>query len=155
MDAYLDIETAFDGGITIVGVYSAKLGLVQMVGAEVDDVRLMKSLDQVTRLFTYNGSRFDLPVIRRQLGLDIPAQSCTHRDLMYDCWRQNLYGGLKRVEAMLGIARQSQGIDGWMAMKLWDRYDRAGDESALDRLLEYNGDDVKNLELLQQALRVE
>jgi len=38
---------------------------------------------------------------------------------MFDCWKENLYGGLKKVEEKLGIERLSKGIDGIEAMRLW------------------------------------
>jgi uncharacterized protein len=72
---------------------------------------------------------------------------------MYDCWKQNLYGGLKRVEEQLGIERTSKGIDGLMAMRLWERFRLHGDGEALQALLAYNRDDVKNLFYLEACLR--
>jgi uncharacterized protein YprB with RNaseH-like and TPR domain len=71
---------------------------------------------------------------------------------MYDCWRHGLFGGLKRVEEQLGIARRSKGIDGWDAMRLWSRYEDGGDREALEILLAYNRDDVLNLPVLESRL---
>jgi hypothetical protein len=105
----------------------------------------------VETICTYNGSRFDLPVIRRRLGLDLAKEFRSH-DLMYDCWRNGLFGGLKRVEEQLGIARRSKGIDGWDAMRLWSRYEDGGDREALEILLAYNRDDVLNLPVLEARL---
>ena len=72
---------------------------------------------------------------------------------MYDCWKQNLYGGLKRVEEQLGIYRDSNGIDGWEAMWLWEYYKEHGDEQSLTTLLHYNRDDVINLTTLEEKLK--
>jgi hypothetical protein len=44
--------------------------------------------------FTYNGSRFDLPLLRQRLGLTYAAVQ--HTDLMYKCWLKTK-GGLKVV----------------------------------------------------------
>ncbi len=71
---------------------------------------------------------------------------------MYECWRQNLYGGLKKVEKHLGITRDSLGIDGWEAMRLWERYNKNDDLQALKTLLDYNRDDVINLPILEEKL---
>ena len=151
MKAYLDIETSFDGAITIVGCYLVDRGLIQLVGGMVSDISVWRALEGVETICTYNGSRFDLPVIRRRLGLDLAKEFRSH-DLMYDCWRNGLFGGLKRVEEQLGIARRSKGIDGWDAMRLWSRYEDGGDREALEILLAYNRDDVLNLPVLEARL---
>lgn len=151
MKSYLDIETSFDGKITVIGIYDEDDSLIQLVGDDVTSDNLMKSLDKTTTVVTYNGSRFDLPVIKNRLGTDLNKHFLS-LDLMYECWRQNLYGGLKKVEEQLGITRNSRGIDGWEAMRLWDRYKHANDLQALNILLAYNRDDVLNLPLLEKRL---
>ena len=151
MKAYLDIETSFEGAITIVGLHVKDRGMIQLVGGQISDVALWRALEGVLTICTYNGSRFDLPVIRRRLGLDLSREFRSH-DLMYDCWRNGLYGGLKRVEEQLGIDRGSKGIDGLIAMRLWSRYEDWGDEEALETLLTYNQDDVLNLAILEARL---
>ncbi len=54
---------------------------------------LLKNLEDVDEIYTYNGSRFDLSLIESKLRIDL-RQCFKHTDLMYDCWRQNLKGGL-------------------------------------------------------------
>ena len=151
MKAYLDIETSFDGAITVVGLCTPDRGLIQLVGTKISDVTVWQALEGVETVCTYNGSRFDLPVIRRRLGLDL-CQAFRSHDLMYDCWRHGLFGGLKRVEEQLGIPRRSKGIDGMDAMRLWSRYEDGGDEEALQVLLTYNSEDVLNLPVLDARL---
>ncbi len=151
MKAYLDIETSFDGAITVVGLSTENRGMVQLVGGKVSDVAVWRALEGVQTICTYNGSRFDLPVIRRRLGLDLSKEFRSH-DLMYHCWRHGLFGGLKRVEEQLGISRRSKGIDGIDAMRLWSRFENNGDEEALGVLLSYNQDDVLNLPILEARL---
>jgi len=77
-----------------------------------------------------------------------------HTDLMYDCWRRNLYGGLKVVEGLLGIQRRLTGVDGYMAVQLWYDYVNNNNEQALQTLLDYNEEDVVNLRVLRQKLRI-
>ena len=158
--AYLDIETTglspADGELTIVGVYlhdGRKGKVVQLVGDEISAVKLDEITADVQILYTYNGERFDLPYIKAKLGLDLTERR-VHRDLMYDCWRNNLYGGLKAVERQLGIRRQTAGIDGRMAVQLWWDYQRCGDVTLLETLLKYNREDVLNLKMLRNKLRV-
>ena len=151
MKAYLDIETSFGGEITIVGVFCPPDRVIQLVGDEVNWTNLWNALEGVSEILTYNGARFDLPVIKRVVRLDLNKYfEC--RDLMYACWDRNLYGGLKKVEEKLGIGRASKGIDGMEAMRLWERFRLYGDESALQTLLQYNRDDIVNLCHLENLL---
>lgn len=151
MKAYLDIETSFEGAITVVGLYATDRGLIQLIDPQISDVTVRQALEGVETICTYNGSRFDLPMIRRRLGLDLCA-ACQSNDLMYRCWRHGLFGGLKRVEEQFGIPRRLKGIDGVEAMRLWSRYEDDGDEDALQILLTYNREDVLNLPVLEARL---
>ncbi len=151
MKAYLDIETTFEGQISVVGIYIPGRGLTQLTGGEVTDVALAGALEGVATVVTFNGASFDLPVIRRVVGLDI-TDLAAHRDLLHACRRRGLRGGLKRVEVLLGIDRTSDIVDGRMAPRLWRRYEMEGDEEALRELLRYNRDDCENLEILENIL---
>jgi len=159
-EAYLDIETTglslYIDNITVIGIYVVRGrggSLVQLVGEQVTKTNLLKSLDGVDRIYTYNGSRFDLPFIQSSLNVDL-VESFQHRDLMYDCWRNNLYGGLKAVEEQLGIVRRLKGINGYEAVRLWWKYQNQRDRHALRTLLEYNREDVVNLRILREVLLV-
>ena len=157
-EAYLDIETTglspVYSEITVIGIYlynGADTRFIQLVGDEISDVSLMRSLEGVDIIYTYNGSRFDLPFISYRLGVNL-TQVFSHQDLMYDCWRNNLYGGFKAVERQLGIDRELIGVDGYKAVRLWWRYVNDYDEDALSILLEYNKEDVLNLKTLKEKL---
>ncbi|MFO7996935.1 MAG: ribonuclease H-like domain-containing protein [Dehalococcoidia bacterium] len=159
-DAYFDIETTGlscqYAEITVIGMYlvnGAEDRMVQLVGQEVPCDNLLESLKGVDRIYTYNGSRFDLPFIYNSLGIDL-ATLLNHHDLMYDCWRCYLFGGLKAVEKQLRIPRQLQGISGLDAVRLWWRYLEYGDCDALATLLEYNREDVMNVEVPTERLTI-
>lgn len=161
VDAYLDIETTGlscqYAQITVIGMYlvnGAEDRMVQLVGMDVTAANLLESLAGVNRIYTYNGSRFDLPFIHEALSTDL-ATLFDHHDLMLDCWRRSLYGGFKAVEQQLGIPRKLQGVSGWDAVRLWWRYLDCGDLDALATLLEYNREDVTNLKVLRERLGVE
>jgi len=158
--AYLDIETTgldrsyYD--ITVIGVGfegRRKCRVVQLIGDRISDARLLGLLSGVDEIYTYNGSRFDMPFIKEKLSVDL-TQEFSHRDLMYDCWKNNLKGGLKVVEQKLEIGRNSKGIDGFMSVRLWWDYVNDNDEDALETLLEHNREDVVNLRVLREKLGV-
>ena len=143
--------------ITVIGIYlvnGSDSRLVQLVGREVTKDNLLDSIEGVNKIYTHNGSRFDLPFIHGSLRTDLAALF-SHHDLMYDCWRCNLFGGFKAVEQQLGITQHLQGITGWDAVLLWQRYQNYGDQSALALLLEYNKEDVVNLMALKVILAKE
>jgi uncharacterized protein YprB with RNaseH-like and TPR domain len=156
--AYLDIETTglrpAECALTVIGIYRENGRddeVIQMVGDEISRSKLVDALENTSMLYTYNGSRFDLPFINTKLGINL-AEHCTHEDLMYACWKQKLKGGLKSVERQLGIARELTDIDGLMAIQLWYEYVDQGNENSLAKLLKYNEEDVVNLRVLRERL---
>ena len=158
VEAYLDIETTglspWYSEITVVGIHlcgNFDNQFIQLVGEDITEDSLLEALKGIRIIYTYNGSRFDLPFIYCHLGINL-AQSFTHRDLMYDCWRYNLYGGFKAVERQLGIERRLKEINGYEAVRLWWRYMDYFDLDALNLLLEYNKEDVLNLKVLKERL---
>ena len=125
----------------------------QLYGSQINADGVLALLEGVDEIYTYNGSRFDLPFIKGAIGLDLRKQFA-HTDLMYACWRQELKGGLKAVEVRLGIERQSTDMNGFMAVRLWWDYINNNDTDALQKLLEYNREDVLNLHVLRERLGV-
>jgi len=159
MEAYLDIETTglsqYTSNITVIGIYkqtSQGYELIQLVGDGISSESVLQAIEGIDTLYTYNGARFDLPFIEAKLCISLQSLM-DHQDLMHDCWRQNLYGGLKAVERRLHIARDTKDITGLEAISLWWRYIRQGDEAALRTLLAYNREDVVNLKELKERLR--
>ena len=158
--AYLDIETTGLSrnycDLTVIGIAlekNSKCRVVQLIEDNLSEKMLLKSLKGVDELYTYNGSRFDLPFIDAKLGTNL-KKSFKHTDLMYDCWRHNLKGGLKVVEKLLAIQRRLTGIDGYMAVQLWYDYLNNDNEQSLRTLLAYNEEDVVNLRILRRKLKV-
>ena len=158
IEAYLDIETTglspAECMITVVGIYICRgddAEVVQLVGRDITTYNIVGALEGVGIIYTYNGSRFDLPFIYGCLGINL-VQLFDHHDLMYDCWQNNLYGGLKSVERQLGIERRLADMNGLEAVRLWWKYVDSFDLEALDKLLEYNKEDVINLKTLKARL---
>lgn len=157
-EAYLDIETTglspMDAEIMIVGVYLVGDGdgkVIQMSGEEVNKKELLKVLRGVETIYTYNGSRFDIPFIKYSIGIDI-EEEFRHIDLMYACWRRSLYGGLKAVEVQLGIPRSIRGTSGYDAIRLWREYISNQNTEALAKLLASNREDITNLKRLRDKI---
>jgi len=151
MKAYLDIETCAGGQVTVVGIYREDRGFTQLVGGEITDVRLWDALDGVEVVCTFNGDRFDLPILERQVRVDLRAQMRS-LDLLRECRTHKIKGGLKRLEQRFGIARATRGMNGWDAVRLWARYEQEGDRDALQLLLDYNREDVMNLIALERIV---
>jgi hypothetical protein len=149
--AYLDIETTGlsigRSAITVVGVYDGRRERSYVRGVNLSD--LPHALARARLLVTYNGAQFDVPFLRRafpRLRLDQ-----IHVDLRYPLRRIGLGGGLKAIEREVGIERSDEtaGLSGADAVRLWHTYE-AGDDGALDLLLDYNMADVVNLEPLAE-----
>jgi len=143
--AYLDIETTglnWSGDlITLVGLAGARRFRTYVRGVDLDE--LPADLRRYKLLVTFNGTHFDLPVLRNAFPVLPPL---LHIDLQYPMRRLGFRGGLKKLERRLGLERPDdvKGLTGSDAAKLWRRYER-GDENALDALIEYNRQDVENL----------
>ena len=158
--AYVDIETTgfspYRDELTVVGICLERgrtHELVQLYDDNLTRKNILAALDEITSLYTYNGARFDLPFIAAKLGVDL-ASELDHCDLMHHCWRRNLWGGQKAVEFQLGISRETKGMAGIDAVRLWHAYKRRGDAAALRMLLLYNAEDVTNLAHIRRRLKV-
>jgi len=102
---------------------------------------------------TFGGTRFDLPFLRAHFPkLSSPV---LHIDLKHLYRRLGYQGGLKKLEERLGLTRHTHGLTGYDAVKLWQRWKRKRDRTALRRLLLYNREDVVNLKpLLEKACQM-
>ncbi|WNY27702.1 ribonuclease H-like domain-containing protein [Methanolapillus ohkumae] len=147
--AFVDIETTglapgYDS-ITVVGIYDRKCAKTYVKGIDLEEI--VPALSKYKMLVTFNGARFDLPFIKREFP-EIEFNHL-HMDLMYPLKRIGYSGGLKSIERQLGIERDEnvKNVDGFEAVRLWRRYER-GDEEALDTLLQYNKEDIVNLETI-------
>ena len=146
--AFLDIETTglADHNYTTAVAVLDRQGLHSFVkGRNLPD--LPGFLSQYRLLVTYNGRCFDVPFLVHEFP-NLPAP-LAHVDLRFLLAKLGLRGGLKRVEAQLGLAREGPlgELDGYAAVLLWQRH-LAGDPRALDCLVRYNQEDVARLRYL-------
>lgn len=147
--AYLDIETtglAVDDAITTVAIYDGHSVRTFIQGQNLAKVAVAIPEDSV--LVTYNGRRFDLPFLRRELSCRFPQP---HVDLCPVMRAAGFGPGLKECERQLHVTRRiASGVTGADAVTLWQAY-RAGDAAALQRLVAYNTEDALSLERLLVA----
>ncbi|MGM5485404.1 MAG: ribonuclease H-like domain-containing protein [Nanobdellota archaeon] len=146
---FLDIESSGnseDDYITIFGLFD---GVNTKVMVDLDLKALEEELSKYKLIVTFNGSSYDLPLIRKKFDIlpEIP-----HIDLRHLCSRLGLTGGLKEIEKELGIKRP--GLVGQLGsgdpLTLWKMYRASGDEYYLDLLVEYNEEDVFNLKKIME-----
>jgi len=149
--AFVDIETTGLSKerniITVLGIHNTKPNIF-VHGINLEDS--VKELEKAKYLITFNGNRFDLPFIHKHLPFSKNYKSI---DLMVLFHRLGMYGGLKKIEQNVGISRDVNivGMDGKDAITLWNKYCK-GDKIALKTLIQYNIEDILNLEILLNYL---
>lgn len=149
--SFLDIETdglERDSTVTVVTVCKNNETITLTEGIDLTSETLKEALEDTSMLVTFNGSCFDVPVLKYSfpdVNFDYP-----HFDLRFGCKKVGLKGGLKLIEKEIGICRDESlaEVDGFEAVRLWKRWERNGDREALDKLTEYNRADTVNLRTL-------
>jgi uncharacterized protein YprB with RNaseH-like and TPR domain len=145
--AFVDIETtglSTADKITTIALYDGKAVKSYIRGQNLKD--FVQDAQEYGLFVTFNGTRFDLPRLRRTFGARFDQ---AHLDLLQIMRAHGYRGGLKECEHLVGIKRQVPAkISGYEAVLLWRRYEREGDEEALRLLLLYNVQDVLSLEIL-------
>jgi uncharacterized protein YprB with RNaseH-like and TPR domain len=143
---FLDIETTGLSGeydhVTVIGALANGKPALFINGVNLDEFPVY--IAQFPLLITFNGIQFDVPFLRAhfpQARLDQP-----HIDLRFVLASLGYKGGLKVVEAVLGLHRDPavENVDGFEAVRLWHQY-RRGNRQALEKLILYNLTDVANL----------
>ncbi len=149
---FFDIETTGlshrHDDVTTVTFYQGDETTTLVRGDDLTERRVRDQFRNADLLVTFNGKQFDVPFLERSFGLDVTAP---HLDLMYTCRKVGLTGGLKPIEADLGIDRDAPELTGRDAVRLWREYQR-GDERALETLIRYNRDDTRNLQILAEEV---
>jgi len=142
--ACFDIETTglepAHSTVTTLSVHCGDETTTVVRGDNLTADRVAELLD-APLLVSFNGRQFDVPFLEHEFDLSLDA---AHLDLRYPCSSLGLTGGLKRVEADIGIERDRPDLSGRDAIRLWREYER-GDDAALDTLISYNRDDAVNL----------
>ncbi len=145
---FLDIETDGNMRITCISTQMNCQSATFIRGRNLND--FLNIWQQAELVVSFNGKRFDVPIILQTFGLSrTPAQI----DLMDEARHYGLTGGLKLVEKEIGFLRSgSGGMNGMDAVELWNRFEHSGDEDALGLLKCYNREDVESLVALYKWL---
>lgn len=146
--AYLDIETTGmrigSDRISAVTLYDGRCIRWYVHGLNLDDFIL--DVQDYDVLVTFNGKSFDVPFLESSFNTKLPHAQL---DVRHALSRLGYAGGLKKCERALGLERgELAGVDGFMAVALWQEYSRTGHGAALETLLSYNIQDTLNLEPL-------
>ena len=148
--AYIDIETTglskYTNKITTIGVYDGENTRVFINGIDLEEV--FEYINQYDIIVTFNGKQFDVPFI--EYYFNDMLKNSFHLDLRYLMRELGYRGGLKVIEKNLNIVRDDEveDIDGFEAVKLWKRYEKYNCENSLNKLVQYNIEDIVNLEKL-------
>lgn len=158
---YLDIETTGLAGGT--GTYAFLVGLAYLDrGALVaeqlllrrlgDEPRLLASLRErlarARHLVTFNGRRFDWPILEARfvLARQQPAPVEDHTDLIRPArWLWHRVLGTHRLsalEAEVVGAPRADDVPGWLIPAIYVEYLRRGDRAALEPVLAHNRADL-------------
>ena len=145
---YLDIETTgldrYFNDITTIALYDGQSIKTYVRGQNLED--FIEDIQKYKVIVSYNGKSFDIPFIEHHFNIQLDH---AHIDLRYILHSLGFRGGLKGCEKQLGMDRGDlTDIDGFFAVLLWEKYQRSGDQKALDTLLVYNIQDTINLENL-------
>ena len=142
---FLDIETSgYYSDVTVIGVSDGFETQTFVKGINLNRNKVIEAINRYKMVLTFNGSSFDLPVIRKYFGYypEIP-----HIDLRHVCSKIGLNGGLKSIEQQLGIKRDNEvkTVTGSDAVLFWELWKRTGERKYLELLIKYNAEDCENL----------
>jgi len=137
---FLDIEVDSYGRIVVVGISNYYQTNTFVRGANLDGQLLVQELEKYKLIITFNGGAFDLPKLKKQLGIEVKTP---HIDLKPLCVKLGLKGGLKAVERKLNLKRPGHLYGN--PVQLWKAFHASGDREYLELLIEYNNEDIENL----------
>lgn len=148
-EGYFDIETNGLGRapvVTSIAIHTPAGTGTFVQGRDLG--KFLQALAGLTLLVSYNGSRFDVPILERHFRMRLPAP---HLDLCPVLRAMGHVGGLKACERRLGLTRPGGGArDGKDAVALWHRWKTADDANALHELEVYNAQDALQLRALSR-----
>lgn len=142
--AGVDIETTgLDRRARITTIAVALQDRVSVFVADDELAAAMAMIADCQLVVTYNGARFDIPMLERHFKMRFPRP---HIDLCPVLAALGLRGGLKACERAVGLRRTStHPVDGSEAVTLWEAWNTTRNVEALTRLILYNAQDACSL----------
>ncbi len=144
---FLDIEIDSYGKMVVVGISNYFSTNFFVRGVNMEKNILEKELKKYKLIVTFNGAAFDLPRLRKQLGIIIAVP---HIDLKPLCVKLGMKGGLKEIEKQLNLKRPAHLYGN--PVELWKAFHASGDREYLELLLDYNREDVENLRAVMEKV---
>jgi uncharacterized protein YprB with RNaseH-like and TPR domain len=143
---FLDIEN-YTKGITVIGLFDGYETKTLVRHVNLDKKILQKELSKYKLIITFNGSSYDLPILRKYFGNILPR--IPHIDLKHCCSRLGLTNGLKSIEKEMSLGRPEHLIPrSHHPVDLWKTFQASGDREWLETLVKYNEEDIINLKPL-------
>ncbi|MFC1774882.1 ribonuclease H-like domain-containing protein [Nanoarchaeota archaeon] len=149
---FLDIETSgYYGDITVIGIYDGQETHMLVRGFNLNGDLLKEILSRYKMVVTFNGASFDLPIIKKYFQINFNQ---VHIDLRHVCSKLGYVGGLKKIEKEMGIKRADEvsDVSGADAVYLWQMWRSTGDREHLERLIQYNEEDIVNLKPIAERV---
>ncbi|MBI2573440.1 ribonuclease H-like domain-containing protein [Candidatus Woesearchaeota archaeon] len=144
---FVDIETDANKVVTVVGISNYYHTNQFVKGMNLTRDALRRELAPYKLIITFNGAAFDLPILRKEYGLEL---AIPHIDLKPLCAQFKLMGGLKEVERILNLKRPTHLYGN--PIDLWKAFHASRDKEYLDLLLHYNAEDIENLKGIMEHI---
>lgn len=136
---FLDIE----GNVSVIGLYDGYETKTLVRGFNFDKRLLEKIVSKYKILVTFNGSSFDLPLLKDYFNFN---PKVPHIDLRFACKKIGLEGGLEIIERKLKVKRAEDTFkDDIDIAFLWRRWWMTGERKYIELLVKYNEEDIINL----------
>ncbi len=146
---FLDIEANKD--ITVIGISDGVESKTFVDNINLGRKNLQKEIDKYKIIITFNGSSYDLPILKKKLNIKI---NIPHIDLRHLCAGCGLNGGLKEIEKKLGIKRRNiiSNMKNGDPSTLFRMYKGSGNPYYLNLLIEYNEEDTINMKRIIEKI---
>lgn len=146
---FVDIEVEHvTKEITLLGMYDGEKTYTFVKNVNFDIKTIKKIFSQAKLLVTFNGNVFDLPFLEKKYGIKSKAPRF---DVRVACARVGLIGGLKKIEQEIGLKRNNaivKSLKQGDPAQLYRMWKNSGDKHFLSLLIEYNEEDIVNLQYL-------
>jgi uncharacterized protein len=151
---FLDVEiNRGREDLILVGVYDGFETKQFLKGYNLDKKTLFDYLSRFKVIVTYNGSSFDVPLLKKYFDSKL---NFIHLDLKPLCLSVDLKGGLKEVEKQLGLNRDlCYSVKPGDPCKIYRAFLVTGDRYYLDLLLNYNEEDCLSLKRIIEFIKKE